>query len=74
MDADIQIMVGTLWTDWFSCQVGDSITLNFLTSFLSSSFIPKFHTIVCVRSAAFKPLGQKGGACLGAGTVADGLS
>ena len=73
MDADIQITVGTVWTDWFSCQICNSITLNFLTSFLFS-FIPKFHTIVCVHSAAFKPLGQRGVACLGAGTVADGLS
>ena len=29
MDADIQIMVGTVQTDWFSCQVCDSVTRVF---------------------------------------------
>ena len=31
MDADTQITVGTVQTDWFSCQVCDSVTLSFLT-------------------------------------------
>ena len=31
MDVDIQITVGTAQTDWFSCQVCDSVTLRFLT-------------------------------------------
>ena len=31
MDADIQIMVGTVQMNWFSCQVCDSVTLSFLT-------------------------------------------
>ena len=43
MEADIQIIVGN--TDWFSCQVCDSVTLSFFDT-QSSPFMPKFHRIV----------------------------
>ena len=36
MDADIQITVGTAQTNWFSCQVCDSVTLRFLTHAVAS--------------------------------------
>ena len=31
MDADIQIMIRTVQTDWLNCQVCDSVALSFLT-------------------------------------------
>ena len=68
MDADIQITVGTVQTDWFNCQVCDSATQNFMTRSLCHQ-MPKFHRIVCslsFHSAAFERLG--------AGTGADGFS
>ena len=51
MNADIQIIVGTAQTDWFSCQVCDSVTLRFLTpgrEFLSDA---PFSNLVSARCA-----------------------
>ena len=45
MDADIQITVGTAQTNWFSCQVCDSVTLSFgiLQLDLNLKNIPRVH-------------------------------
>ena len=39
MDADIQITMGTLQMDWFSCQVCDSVTLSFLTDAVFTVYV-----------------------------------
>ena len=59
MDADIQITVGTVQTDWFSCQVCDSVTLHEFLDTQSLPHMPKFHRTVrslSFRSAAFERL------------------
>ena len=66
--ADIQIMVWTMQTDWFSCQVCDSVTLalSFFNTQSSPSrrivFTFSFCSAVCEHSV----LEERGGA--GAGT------
>ena len=69
MDADIQIMVGTVQT---ACQVCDKCQPEFLDTVYV--IMAKFHRIVCglsFHSAAFE-CGERGRASFGAGAGMDG--
>ena len=64
MDADIEIMVGTVQTD---CKVCDSVTLSFLTHSI------RHKSRWCFLSLPLNIVfGERGGASFGAGAGADG--